>query len=388
MSRVVTSVDDIAAIHWSVARRGAATCYRARPMPAARRPQLARLHAWTGLLLALPLLLLAASGMVLLFKDPLLLPAEWRLDDLPQAEADRELARLLGLPALRDVGSLAPARSGRGFHLVESVDGEPSWWRVGAQAPLPATEVPLRLRLEPWLIEFHDQLLLGEPGDVLVRFVGPLAAMLAIVGLVLWWPLRRGWRWRDLPVRQAGRPQLLRAHLALGAVTGGLVLMHAATGAMLANNPVIREWLAPLVDPRAAAWPVASGGPEFAAGDPVAALATLRRLHPAGPITLASPAGADDSTWTFRLRLPGETHPNGRSNVVADLSTGRVVSQQDARLAGVPGTYDDLLYPLHRGTLFGSWQRWLWLASGVALARLLLLGALAYWRRGRSVARR
>ncbi|MFO1456943.1 MAG: hypothetical protein U1F18_11955 [Steroidobacteraceae bacterium] len=70
---------------------------------------LARLHASTGLLLALPLLALASSGMVLLFKDPLLLPAEWRQAGLSQAAADAELGRLLGLPALRNVESVAPA---------------------------------------------------------------------------------------------------------------------------------------------------------------------------------------------------------------------------------------------------------------------------------------
>lgn len=359
-----------------------------RPMPIARRPMLARLHAWTGLLLALPLLALASSGMVLLFKDPLLLPAEWRQAGLSQAAADAELGRLLGLPALRNVESVAPARAGRGFHYVTARDGSTGWWPIGASAPLPPAQVPWRLRLEPLLVGFHEKLLLGEPGDLLIKFTGPLASLLAIVGLVLWWPMRRGWRWRDLPVRQVGRPQLLRAHLALGAIAGLMMLLHAATGAMLANNPAIRSWIKPLVDPRSATWPETAGDRGFAAGDPRAALVVLRRLHPSGPVTLATPSGADGATWTFKLRLPGEAHPNGRSSVVVDLAAGQVVGQRDARLAGLPGTYDDILYPLHLGSLLGGWQRWLWLASAVALARLLLLGTLAYFRRGRSVARR
>lgn len=357
-------------------------------MAGSRHPTLARLHAWTGLVLALPLIVIALSGAVLLFRDPLLVPADWRREPPAAAADDAELARLMTLPALREAEAVTLARGERGFHLVTGRDGRLAWWRVGAEAPADPAAVPQALRLEPQLLELHEHLLLGGFGDLLVRFAGPLATALLVVGLWMWWPLRRGWRRRDLVVHGNGRPQLLRSHLALGALAGVLCLAHAASGALMANNPAIRAWLKPLGDPRAAEWP--AGGPprDFAPGDPAAALAALRRLHPAGEITvLTPPAGAGDQ-WSLRLRLPGEDHPNGRSSAVLELAAGRIGAVRDARLAGIPGAYDDLVFPLHVGTLFGGWQRWLWLVGGIALARLALLGALSWLRRGRAVTRR
>lgn len=339
-------------------------------------------------MLAAPLICIALSGLVLLFKDPLLLPADWRRAEAPPAEADAEVVRLLGNPAVRNLESIAPARADRGFHLAKRRDGTPEWWLPGAALPVASDQLPWRLRLETRLIDLHGKFLLGRPGEFALKFIAPLAALLLFAGLVLWWPLRRGWRWRDLPVRQAGRPQLLRAHLALGALAGVLGLLHASSGAMLANNPAIRDWLAPLVEARASEWPAGAGSREFAPGNPRAAIAALRRLHPAGRITLLSPPDGATGAWTLKLRLPGEAHPNGRSFVALDVGAGHVGEVRDARAAGLPGVYDDLLYPLHLGTLFGGWQRWVWLASGIALARLALLGALAYSRRGRGPARR
>jgi len=50
-------------------------------MPLLRRPALARLHAWTGVILALPLLLMLAhvvSGLLLAFNPPVRRPGSSR----------------------------------------------------------------------------------------------------------------------------------------------------------------------------------------------------------------------------------------------------------------------------------------------------------------------
>jgi len=85
--------------------------------------------------------------------------------------------------------------------------------------------------------------------------------------------------------------------------------------------------------------------------------------------------------WSLKLRLPGEDHPNGRSNVTLDVAAGRIVALRDARLAGAPASYDDVLYPLHIGRLFGDAQRVLWLLGGIGLFRLVTAGVTAFLRR-------
>ncbi|NJO12182.1 MAG: hypothetical protein HC872_00465, partial [Gammaproteobacteria bacterium] len=151
---------------------------------------------------------------------------------LPQ-DADLEAARLLAHAALQDVESIQLARGLRAFHVTTDRLGQHGYWRFGADRP--ETDIPQRLRVEPLVLELHEHLLLGKTGDVIVRTLGPIAAALMIVGLMLWWPLRTGWRARDVLPRSASRSHLLRSHLALGALGGLLLVTHAATGALMAT---------------------------------------------------------------------------------------------------------------------------------------------------------
>jgi uncharacterized iron-regulated membrane protein len=351
-------------------------------MPLLRRPALARLHAWTGVTLALPLLLLVISGSAMLFKDALFVPAGWRVPAAaPRAAADpdAEIARLIALPGLQAVDAVQLARGGRDFHVVEAPGAAPTYWRTGASVA--ATDAPWRLRAEHLVLELHAHLLGGAPGEIAVRVLAVFAVAVVVVGLVMWWPMRRGWRARDLLARSSARPQLLRAHLAIGGAAGVLVLAHVTSGLLLAFNPPVRAWLKPFADPRATQAPQGVSL-DFAAGDPVAAMAALRRVFPQGPVTQLAPLPAAGGTqWSLKLRLPGEDHPNGRSNVTLDVAAGRLVATRDARLAGAPAAYDDVLYPLHIGRLFGDAQRLLWLLGGIVIFRLVTAGVTAFLRR-------
>lgn len=345
--------------------------------PARRR--LARIHAWTGAILAAPIVLIALTGACLLYRENLFVPRDWRAAQDPTiAAADRELARLLSQEGLREAVSIQPARGLRGFHVIEYAAGGMEYWRVGAQAA--EHHVPLRLRFERSLLELHEHLLLGVAGDYLVRAIGPLVALLVVAGLLLWWPMRTGWRARDLLPRSVARPRLVRSHLALGAAAGVLCFIHASTGAMMANNPAIRSWLTPLADPRALRVP--STARPFTPHDPSAAFEAMRGIYARGEITLLTRATAGPQ-WSMRLRLPGEYHPNGRSSITLDFDQGRITATRDARRAGIPGRYDDTTFPLHTGKLFGPLQRVLWMAGALSLAVLATLGALSFARQQR-----
>jgi uncharacterized iron-regulated membrane protein len=340
------------------------------------RRRLARVHAWAGAILAAPLLLIAASGACLLHRDALFVPRDWRVAEVPAtAAADRELVRLLSEEEVRGAVSIQPARGPRGFHVIEDAAGGITYWRVGARAA--ESRIPLRLRLERSLLELHEHLLLGETGDYLVRAIGPLAASLVALGLFLWWPMRAGWRANDLLPRSIARPRLVRSHLALGAAAGILCFIHASTGAMMANNPAIRSWLKPHADPRAMQVPPTAR--PFVPHDPYAAFEALREVHVRGEITRLTRAETANQ-WSMRLRLPGERHPNGRSSITLDLDQGRITAARDARMAGLPGAYDDTAFPLHTGSLFGPFQRTIWTAGALSLVLLALLGTFSFVR--------
>jgi len=353
-------------------------------MTGARNRKLATLHAWTGVVIALPLLLIALTGACLLFKDSLFVPRDWRASSTlaPQVQRDAEIARLLLHGGLQDVESIQLGRGVRDFHVISNFDGTTEYWRIGSDGP--QSQIPARLKLEPWFLKLHEHLLLGVPGDYFVRTLGPAVAVLMVVGFVLWWPVRFGWQARDLVPRSTGRPQLLRAHLALGAALGLLYFTHASTGAMMANNPALRAWLKPLTSPSATAVP-AGATLDFPTQDSTAALRAVRTIFPEGPVTQLSRAKPGPaSSWSLKLRLPGENHPNGRSTVALNLAEGRLESIRDARKAGAPGLYDDIVFALHTGVLFGSWQRLLWLAGALSLTTLVAAGFISFLRRRRS----
>jgi uncharacterized iron-regulated membrane protein len=232
------------------------------------------------------------------------------------------------------------------------------------------------------VLQLHVDLFLGDAGKWLVRIIGPLAVLLVIAGLVLWWPLRRGWRARDLRPRGSTRTALLRWHLALGAGIAAFALLQFGSGALLAHNAQIRLWLQPLA-PEAAYR--AGELPAFPAGDARAAAQAVFALYPdatASQLIPVSERGREQ--WRVKLRLPGERHPNGRSYVVLDVAAGRVAAVYDARLGGWPALYDDWLYGWHIARLWGSPQAFVWLLASLAIATLAVAGVTAFSRRPRS----
>lgn len=337
-------------------------------------------HRWVGLALCLPLLAIAASGALLLFRDALWVPDEWRSVAWDAAAADAALAAVLDADSRWRYVDLA--RPGRAFHLIgEDVAVPPRVLSIGASSPSP---LPVRLAVEQWLFQLHTRLLAGEPGKLVVRIVGPAALASLLAGLVLWWPRRRGWRGRDLLGPGAGsRPGLLRWHLAWGGAAAVVLLPLVGSGALMAHNPAIRAWLAPL-SPLPADLAADVSSRRFAPHDLAAALAAARATWPVGaPTQLSRPADAP-GRLTVKFRLPGERHPNGRSTLTLDLQEGRVVAARDARLGGVPAAYDDVLYGFHIGELGGPAHAWAWLAGAIGLGLLAVSGTLAWLRRRRT----
>ncbi len=337
---------------------------------------LASVHRWLGLALCLPLAAVAISGSLLLFRNALWVPADWRTTTIDIARADAALAgALAGDDRWTYVDIASP---GRAFHTIGQAEGPLAVLEVGANA---GAEAPSRLAVEHALFALHTRLLAGDAGKTLIQVMGPLAVASLLLGVWLWWPRRHGWRRRDLVRLSATRPSMLRWHQGWGAVVFVTLLPLVLSGALLAHNPAIRAWLKPL-SPPVAPVPVAVAELRFEPGDLGAALVAARRAWPDGRLTQLSRSAPGADVLTLKFRLPGEWHPNGRSLLTADLSAGRIVGLRDARRGGLPAAYDDFLYAFHIADLGGMAQAWLWLASGLVLSGLVATGVLA-WFKGR-----
>lgn len=358
-------------------------------------PWLTRLHTWVGVLLALPLLLLATSGTLLVFKDNLFLPAE--LQARGSVPTNDQLGRLLAsLPP--DWATVYVADETRAFHTVVFRDGTEKYVRADAQpgapravltpprtAPTPSLEpLPPGLRIENALYRLHTTFFLGEIGKLVVKIAGPLALALLIVGLYVWWPRRRIWRWRDLRPSSPTRPQLMRFHMSLAVASAAFFVCLIVSGALLAHAPTIREWLKPW-SARASIPSTSLALLRFTPGDYTQALEVGHEVLPAGELTriinVSSTDPANSPKLLLRIRLPGEAHPYGRSSVTLNLASGRVEAARDARRGGWPAAYDDWLYPFHTAHLGGAAQRFVWLIAGLALLTTSAAGLLSFTRR-------
>jgi uncharacterized iron-regulated membrane protein len=246
--------------------------------------------------------------------------------------------------------------------------------------------------LTGWLFLVHSQLLGGEAGKR-VAGVGALALMLlSITGLALWWPRRAPWRawaqWRAAltVARRAGRARITYdLHRALGFYASALLLVAGLTGASL----VFHEWFE-----RAAHWvtgtqpaPEAAAPPRVVADAPSltvdSLLAIAERAQPGGAISYLYLPAAPGETFRVRKRLSGEMHPNGKSFVHVEPSTGRVLAVEDGVRAPRGARLYSFLYPLHIGVVGGTATRLLALLAGLALPTLGVTGLLVWWRGGR-----
>jgi uncharacterized iron-regulated membrane protein len=227
-----------------------------------------------------------------------------------------------------------------------------------------------------WLYGLHSALLLVQPGKAILAFAALAYLLLAISGLVLWWP--RKWPPSLSIAFGKGMPRaLFDLHRTAGAVLALALALCIGTGAYLAWRP-IGTWITLLSGAPRTTVPVlpaqAAGKGQAIALDDLAASA--RAAFPEGAIGLILYTPRLDRPMAIRMRLPDDPHPNGRSTVWLDPRSGMVLAAHRWNELD-PGTrINSVIYPLHTGELGGlPWQ------TGVALLGLALgvLGGSGIW---------
>lgn len=309
------------------------------------------IHRWIGIFVALPVVLVALSGGLLLARDPYY-RARWPIvaEPLSAADIERQAALLTAIehhfvsPGVRTIKF--PREGVNAFHvyladaseaLVEPRTGSViAHWRWNSD---PAA----------FLFDLHANLLITAQGRTLNGYLALVLLFLALSGLVLWIPRRRStFRLRHALPRNVSRAALLRSHAAAGVCLLVPVIVFAGTGAALVFYEPFSHVLSRAFDRRELAVPSAIVTPRTT---PAASLIEVLRavtsaLPEAGP-TMYYPGRGSNVVLTFRKRLPGEWHPNGRSYVLVDPYSARVVQAIDARSQGAGTRFMHAMYPVH-----------------------------------------
>jgi uncharacterized iron-regulated membrane protein len=340
------------------------------------------LHAWGGATLALLMLLVSFTGSLLVWRLDYvrLTTPEARVHYHPTVESLALIAQRVetrfGTDAARQIEFPTTA-----FPLGRvTLDGS-RYAYVDVQGKVVA-EWKLNGRWEELLYDLHHRLLLENFGLTLVGCAALAMVVLVVAGVVTFWPMRRGFRWRFWP-RSGAIRHLREAHRNTGIVVALPLLMSLVTGALLAFPEQSQRLL---LDPFRAE----NYGEEFGenldevsgpgTGDWLPALQRASRSFPGAAIRSAQFANALAESRIIGLQQQGELSPQGLSKVYIDAQGGFMDVRIDNQALAWQERVFNAAYPLHTARFDNLGYKLLLTASGLLVSCISVLGLAGFIR--------
>ena len=353
------------------------------------------MHLWVGIAAGLYIFVVCLTGAALVFRIDMqraLFPTLFTpSSSAPPADAATILERVRdAFPSDRVSGIDAPTTT-RPTYLAYVTRGttfltlliDPHTGRLLGELP----DAPA-LRL---LQDLHFNLLAGRTGRV-VNGVGAMClVVMALTGVVLWWPGIAAWRRAlTIDIRRGWRRINFDLHRAVGIWSGAFLVMWAVTGMYFAWPQAFRS-VVNLVSPITVSRPpvprAARTTTKASWRDLIEmARATAPEQHVARVVVPAS----DTAAFLVMLSAVQPT-PAGSprlTSVYLDQYSGEVV--QETAVTG--RTLGDVVLawvvPLHIGNFSGNGIRVVWFVLGLAPPVLFVTGVIMWWTRGARAQRR
>jgi uncharacterized iron-regulated membrane protein len=342
-----------------------------------------QLHLWGGLSLGVYALLIGVTGSVLVFREEIvdrIAPAPHMPDGQAAASIESVHARIQAQVPGWHAWSLEPPSEpgqpwstyllGRGGGRSVFVDAQGN---VIGERRLKGTWFELFER-------FHSNLLIRN-GRLYNGIAGLIVLVLAITGLVLWWPEKGEWRNAFRIVRRSNWKGInFDLHRVGGAVTLLFTVLFCVTGAYFTWPAIYRQVVAvalPVTKPVPAAAIVAEG--ERRSLDELVRAAQERATDGVLLRVLVPEGRRQPVRVVFRH---GDRHENHKSTeVVMNPYTAEVVGVRAyaARTAG--DQVISWMGPLHTGHFGGAVVKTIWALAGLAMPGLFITGFLMWWNR-------
>lgn len=335
-------------------------------------------HRWGGIIATVVLLVAGLSGLPLVYKKHLI---RWVVTPAAALPLEYGVAEMTG-----DLDRIASQVPGAGFALIKAPNREEPYWTLTApdgDLQLFALETLEPYTRNAWLLdalvvtrELHVALLAGLFGEYLLLIGGVIGVALGITGVILWWPARKGFRWRWVFPKPLRIQLLLQYHRHSGALSSIILIIVLLTGSLMLWQSLLFPLLPPLQTTLQ----------QDRLAEPGTALPSviLERAAQAVPdgwpiyIRLGNAAAPEASV---RLRLPGEWHPNGRTSVTFNRNNGEIHVSRRSDAAAPGRALVNQFYPLHSGYGMNALYLLLVFISGVALAWMAFTGIISWFRR-------
>lgn len=241
---------------------------------------------------------------------------------------------------------------------------------------------PNEMELLDYVHQLHLRLLWqrpSRPGDQIVSWAGVAMVFLSASGLYLWWPIKR----IRLTPGATGRRWWFDLHSAAGIFSLVFLFMLAFTGVVIGFEKKTVPLLYRLTRSHPAQQPAVPAPPPDAV--PISPDQVLAIAHQALPdaapfvILVPGPKGA----YQVRLRYPEDLTPGGRSRVIVDQYSGKVLFTEGSRTAPAGTRMVIANRALHTGDMFGLAGKAVVSLASMAAAFQAFSGIVMWWKRTR-----
>lgn len=345
-------------------------------------------HKWTSLICTLFLLLLCITGLPLIFHDEI---DGWLGGPAPAATAPAaakaDLDRIAAQARRDHPGQVLtflswdldePIISAITAPSFRSPDTETESFDARTGAPLKAT--PSYRKVSDFLLELHETMFLGLPGELFLGLMGLLLVAALVSGVVVYVPFMRRLEFGTVRQNRSPRLKWLDLHNLIGIVTLAWLTVVGATGAInTLTKPAAALWqgseLVSMVKPyHSLPAPKSFASLNLIVGN------VLRASPGMSAESVAFPGTPFASQRHFTVFLRGATPVTRRliAPTLVDGETGRVVDVREMPL------YVKVLFlsqPLHFGDYAGLPLKILWALLDVAA--IAVLGSGVYLWLGR-----
>ena len=343
-------------------------------------------HKYIALSVGVFIAIVCLSGASLVFRDDL---APWftpALSIVPQVPTPGDYQRVLSAAMALAPGTAAveirpPSRRDR---AVDVVLDTPDARRLYIN---PNTGAVVADSAAQWLpfdafFKLHRYFLAGAKGEYLVAAIATLLVIMAMTGLILWWP--RAWK-QALRIRWSGNRMAVSfdLHKVTGACFALFLLTNALTGLVMIFSGVSTTLVNRVLSVADAVAPSIARPATAGSMKPLDELvAAANRSFPAGTVTQVVVYG-ESLPVVVRKRTAAENNPLGTNRIYVDPWSGEVVGLIALKTAPPGNGMYEWLYPLHIGELFGTPHKLVLVFTGLAPAVLLTTGLIVWWTRSR-----
>lgn len=358
-------------------------------------PRLDALHRWLGLGLAFFLLIQALTGLLMVYPSTTMQWQNPALYKLPQARTgeasfEKTMSALSTALTAQDTVITVIMPKVNDFPVMAIVSSElgkpPSIVVIDPDKGVVTGRTPIFSNIGVMANFIHQTLFIGMAGTVILAITGLGLMLLAITGIIRWWP-SHGSLGSQLQMRWAGSLSLTlwRWHKLVGALLFVVFGVIGFTGAMIVARSAMEKPISAVMQLQI--WPDISPSqqplqpaPETR---PVSELASLektaRAVMKGDYLVAAMPQSAVQRTHNFIF----EDSLYRKGLVQVDGGTGKIVNRYHPADVPTGSRLLDWMYPLHTGSWLPSVMAGLWYVFAVALILLAISGIVINRRRAR-----